>query len=249
MESPVRVARRTLRTARFGAITGALLVGFETHAALAPSRREALWDRYRSFYLNRVLSIFGVEAICTPLVVPAARGPRLVVANHRSALDIALLLSQFGGHMLSRADLAKWPGLGFVARKAGTIFVDRAEGMKRASAARVVRRRLAAGATITVFPEGTTHKGDEVRPFNAGIFAAAKGLGCEIVPVGIAYEPGAEYQEPTFVAHLAATASRARTRVAMVVGEGMLFDDDSRAMAQRSHDVVQTLVHRARALL
>ncbi|MEI8256202.1 MAG: lysophospholipid acyltransferase family protein [Deltaproteobacteria bacterium] len=243
------VARRVLRTATFGAVTGTMLVAFESHAALAPSRRDALWDRYRSVYLDRVLDIFGVEAIRVPAVVPPARGPRLVVANHRSALDIALLLRHFGGHMLSRADLAKWPGLGVVARTAGTIFVDRSEGMKRAGAARVVRRRLAAGATITVFPEGTTHRGDEVRPFSAGLFAAAKGIGCEVVPVGIAYEPGAEFHEPTFVAHLGATASRARTRVAMVVGEGMLFEDDSRAMALRSHDAVQALVHRARALL
>lgn len=249
MESPTQVARRVLRTAEFGGLTAAMLLAFETHAAFDPSRRTALWDRYRTRYLDRVLGIFGVEALLVPAVVSPARGPRLVVANHRSAIDIALLLRHFGGHMLSRADLAKWPGLGLVARTAGTIFVDRSAGLKRAGAARVVRRRLAAGATVTVFPEGTTYRGDDVRPFGAGLFAAARGIQCEVLPVGLAYEPGAEYREPTFVAHLAATASRASTRVAMVVGESILFDGDSRAMAERSRGAVQALVHRARALL
>ena len=241
--------RRSARTAGFGAITAAMLVAFESHALLAPSDRDAIFDRYRTFYLDRVLDLFGVDAIRIPETVPRARGPRLVVVNHRSALDIAILLRHFGGHMLSRADLAGWPLIGRAARTAGTIFVDRGEGMKRASAARTIRRRLNAGATVTVFPEGTTFKGDEVRPFHAGLFAAAKGLDCEVVPVGMAYEPGAEYQEPTFVKHLATTASRPRTRMAMVVGEGMAFDADSRAMAERARERVQTLVHQARGVL
>jgi 1-acyl-sn-glycerol-3-phosphate acyltransferase len=241
--------RRSARTASFGAITASMLVTFEGHALVEPTRREELLVRYRRFYLDRVLDLFGVEAIRVPREATAARGARLVVANHRSALDIAILLRYFGGYMLSRADLAGWPVIGRAAQAAGTIFVERAEGMKRASAARTIRRRLASGATVNVFPEGTTFRGDEVRPFHAGLFAAAKGLECEVVPVGLAYEAGAEYQEPTFVKHLATTAARARTRVAMVVGEGLPFDRDSRQMAEYARERVQSLVHDARRTL
>jgi 1-acyl-sn-glycerol-3-phosphate acyltransferase len=144
--------------------------------------------------------------------------------------------------------LGAWPLIGYVARRAGTIFVDRSEGGKRASAALAVRRRLAEGATITVFPEGTTFTGDEVRTFHAGIFAAIRGLDVEVVPVGLAYEPGAEYREKSFVEHLGKTAGRASTRVVMCVGEPRAFEGDTRTGAVTLRQSVQQLVTRARGL-
>ena len=249
MEDPVGLVRRAARSVAFGAITATMLAALEAQMAIAPARKDELLGSYRRAYLDRLIELFGVNAIRVPSVMTPARGPRLVVANHRSALDIALLVRFFGGNIVSRADIAQWPLLGRAARVGGTIFVDRGEGMKRASAARTIRRRLAAGATVTVFPEGTTNKGDEVKPFFAGLFAAAKGLDCEVVPVGLAYEAGAEFREPTFLKHLSNTASRATTRVAMVVGQGLVFDRDSREMAERSRAAVQTLVHQARELI
>jgi 1-acyl-sn-glycerol-3-phosphate acyltransferase len=187
------------------------------------------------------------------VVIPGPPAPaktaRLVVSNHRSALDIAILIRHFGGNILSRGDVASWPLLGKVARRAGTIFVDRGEGGKRASAARAVRRRLADGATVTVFPEGTTFGDDEVRPFHAGVFAAAKGLDVEIVPVGMAYEAGAEYQEKTFLAHLGKTAARASTRVVMQIGEPLVVGAETRATSEACRAAVQKAVRAARAAL
>lgn len=242
----VTTVRRTARTVGFGALTTSMLGVFELHAALLPAQRDALFAEYRSTYLDRVLQLFGVELTLTPGAPPPSKGARLVVANHRSALDIGILLRHFGGQMLSRGDLANWPLIGLIARKAGTLFVDRSEGMKRAGAARTIRRRLSEGATILVFPEGTTFKGDEVRTFQAGVFAAAKGLDVEVIPVGIAYEPGAEYREPTFLKHLGATAGRPRTRVVMNVGAGRPMGSDTRSAASSLQAEVQRLVNEAR---
>ena len=241
--------RRSARTVGMGALTAAMLTVYKTHGAIAPSRRPALLAHYRAFYLDQLLAMFDVRAVLEPPVAPPARGARLVVANHRSAIDILLLLRYFGGTMLSRADVAKWPVIGAAAREAGTIFVERAEGMKRVSAARVVRRRLAAGETVTVFGEGTTYGGDDVRPFHAGLFAALRDLDAEVLPVGIAYEEGAEYREPNFMAHLANTAARPSTRVSLVVGDPIASAPDPRALSDASRAAVQALVHRARARL
>src|SRR3954447_14758838 len=57
-----------------------------------------------------------------PRDVPSGR-PRLVVVNHRSTLDIPIVLELFGGHLLARGDMATWPVVGTMAKHAGTLFV------------------------------------------------------------------------------------------------------------------------------
>jgi 1-acyl-sn-glycerol-3-phosphate acyltransferase len=239
--------RRPARAAGFGGLTASMLAAYELHRLFVPqAQRAALLDRYRRAWLDVVLGIFGVEIDVQPAWPKPATRARLVVSNHRSALDIAVLLRLFGGHMLSRADLAAWPLVGTIARVGGTIFVERTEGLSRAAAARAIRRKLAEGATVSVFPEGTTYEGDEVRPFFPGAIAAAKGLDVEVVPVGLAYPPGAEFHEESFVAHLASTAGRAHTRVVVCVGESRVLTGDTKRETKALHGEVQQLVTAAR---
>jgi len=87
---------------------------------------------------------------------PSAAGPRLVVANHRPPLDIPLLLRQFGGVVLSRADLATWPVLVPAALSAETILVDHADTTTGVVAARTFREQLSRGRTVIVF-SGRNH--------------------------------------------------------------------------------------------
>jgi 1-acyl-sn-glycerol-3-phosphate acyltransferase len=246
-EELARFVRQPVRAVSFGGVTTAMLAAFKVHERLVPTeRREALLDRYRRVWLDAALGMFGIETEVHPAPPLPATGARLVVSNHRSALDIPVLLRLFDGYVLSRADLAGWPLLGTVARTAGTIFVEREQGASRAAAARAIRRKLAEGATVIVYPEGTTHVGDEVHRFHSGAFAAAKGLGVQVVPVGLAYAPGTEFGEETFLAHLGRTAGRRRTRVVACIGEPLTIGDDARALADECRARVQSLVHEAR---
>jgi 1-acyl-sn-glycerol-3-phosphate acyltransferase len=112
---------------------------------------------------------------------------------------------------------------------------------------------LKRGETICLFPEGTTFEGDDVRPFHAGAFSAALRTKAEIVPVGIAYETGsgASFVNEPFLAHLGRMAGADPTRVVACVGAPIAVADDARAatLASAARDGVQTLVHRARALV
>jgi lyso-ornithine lipid O-acyltransferase len=233
-----------------------MMGGVRTHQRL--SSEDARYDVYQSWmkrWCNGLLDIFGVHA---RVVVeageavnpqPSAARARLVVANHRSPLDIPLLLRQFGGCVLSRADLATWPVLGPAAVSAETIFVDRKDTMSGVVAARKIRERLTRGRTVIVFPEGTTHAGDEVRGFFEGAFAAARGLQIELVPVGIAYQAGSEFVEPTFQEHLARVAGRAETRVACVIGTPRPMQGSRKAVSAELRADIQSLVAKARGVL
>jgi 1-acyl-sn-glycerol-3-phosphate acyltransferase len=244
--------RRAARIAGFGALTATMLPAFVARSRLAEEgARGPLRERWVGAWSAALLGLFGVTVLEEGEPPTAADRGRLVVANHRSTADILVLLRRFGGHMVSRADLAGWPLLGRAARTVGTVFVDRADAVSGANAVRNIRSLLARGATVIVFPEGTTFTGDEVRPFHAGAFVAALRSGADVVPVGLAYATGsgAAFVNESFGAHLARMAAAEPSAMAMSIGPPIAVGDDARAAAlrDRAHAEVQRLVSASRA--
>jgi 1-acyl-sn-glycerol-3-phosphate acyltransferase len=199
------------------------------------------------------LRLFGVRLRARKAPALSRGRGHLVVSNHRSTADILLLLRSFGGHMVSRADLSRWPLVGVAARSVGTVFVDRSDAVSGANAVRTIRTLLARGSTVIVFPEGTTFPDDEVRPFHAGAFVAALRSGADVVPVGLAYQTGsgAAFVNESFGAHLSRMAAAEPSSVAMCVGEPIAIAAGARAadLRERAHAAVQRLVREARALV
>ena len=240
-------ARSGARAVAMGTLTLSMLAGVSAHEWMsAPEARRPVFQRWMQTWAHSLLWLFGVSARWSGASASAPKGARLVVSNHRSPLDILLLLEHFGGVVLSRADLATWPILGPAARKAETIFVDRESTLSGVLAVRALRDRLSTQHTVIVFPEGTTVAGDEVRPFQQGAFAAARGLPVEIVPVGIAYPPGSEFLNESFAEHMTRMARRPRTHVACVVGEPRPMPSARKGIAEQLRTDVQELVQRAR---
>lgn len=232
------------------ALTLGMLASATLRQRVAPSEHEhAVFQRFMQRWAKHLLDVFGFEVTLVSPPPAAASGARLVVSNHRSPIDIVLLLRYFGGVVLSRADLARWPLLGLAARRAQTIFVDRQDTRSGIRAIRAIRERLQQGRTVIAFPEGTTHAGDDVRAFQGGAFAAARGLPVEVVAVGIAYERGAEFVGESFMAHMTRVARRKRTRVACAIGQPRPLSGHRKEQCAALQDEVQTLVRAARAAL
>lgn len=252
MPKVIERARAAVRTVAMAGFTLGMMGGVRVHQrASGEAARYATYQAWMKRWCQGLLEIFGVHAVVVAgaELPPPAASARLVVSNHRSPLDIPLLLRQFGGCVLSRADLATWPVLGPAAISAETIFVDRKDTMSGVIAVRKIRERLIRGRTVIVFPEGTTYAGDEVRTFHEGAFAAARGLKGELVPVGIAYQAGSEFIEPTFGEYLARVAGRTETRVALAIGAPLQIQGPRRELAAALHTEIQALVLKARAAL
>ena len=248
-----RELRRAGRIAGFGILTSAMLPGFLTHERISPETdRDRVREQWVGAWCGGLLRLFGVRAVVRGSTPRPGRG-RLIVANHRSTADILVLLRAFGGHMLSRADLAQWPLVGVAARAVGTVFVDRANAASGANAVRAIRDRLAEGQTIIVFPEGTTFPDDQVRSFHSGAFIAALRCGADIVPVGIAYGTGsgAAFVNESFPAHLARMAAASPSDVVACIGEPLVVEEKVRAaqLRNRAHADVQRLVDQARGIV
>lgn len=214
-------------------------------------------DTVRDLWVRRwaraLLSLFSVECVVRgPVPPPTRKGERgrLIVANHRSTIDVGVLLATFGGTMVSRSDLAEWPIVGAAARSVGTVFVDRSSAESGAATIRSIQKHLDEGETIILFPEGTTYDGDEVRPFFGGAFIAAARAGAEVLPVGLAYpkDSGAAFLNETFTQHLARMAKSTATRMVLVAGNPIDVVRGSKAgpLTKRVHADVTALVARAR---
>lgn len=99
------------------------------------------------------------------------QGAGAVVANHSSWLDIFALNARKRIYFVSKSEVAGWPGIGWLARATGTVFIkrDRAEVSQQI---RLFRDRLAVGHRLLLFPEGTSTDGLQVLPFKPALFAA-----------------------------------------------------------------------------
>lgn len=94
-----------------------------------------------------------------------------VVANHSSWLDIFSLNAAARVYFVSKSEVAKWPGIGLLARATGTVFIARDPRQARAQK-EVFEDRLKAGHKLLFFPEGTSTDGQRVLPFKSTLFAA-----------------------------------------------------------------------------
>ena len=119
-------------------------------------------------------------------------GPLLVVSNHISWLDILVLLAVQPVRFVSKAEIKRWPVIGWLATHAGTLYIERES---RRDALRVVHHIAQAlcgedpqGSIIAVFPEGTTSDGSTVLPFHANLIQAAISAHAPAQPVALRFE-------------------------------------------------------------
>lgn len=94
-----------------------------------------------------------------------------VVANHSSWLDIFVLNARKRVYFVSKSEVAHWPGIGFLARLAGTVFINRNPrdaGQQRD----VLADHIEAGHRLLFFPEGTSTDNFRVLPFRSTLFQA-----------------------------------------------------------------------------
>ncbi len=97
--------------------------------------------------------------------------PGAVVANHGSWLDILALNARKRVYFVSKSEVADWPGIGWLARATGTVFITRTARDAKAQKA-LFEERLRAGHKLLFFPEGTSSDGRRVLPFKSTLFAA-----------------------------------------------------------------------------
>lgn len=171
-----------------------------------------------------------------------------LVSNHVSWLDIFVLNAGGCVTFVSKAEVAGWPGIGWLARATGTLFIARTRG-EAASHVASIRARLEDGQTLVFFPEGTSSDGQQVLPFKPTLFAPFVATGMALQSVTLSYRAPAGADPRTygwwgdmdFAPHLLATLAVPRHGQVVVTYHPVVPSDlqtDRKALARALQEQV-----------
>ncbi len=234
-----------LRANRIAAYLGLTLPIMPLQAVLVAVNSK--WARRLPVAYHRCCCrIFGVRIELYG--APSAHRPTLFVANHTSYLDIAVLGAALGGSFVAKAEVARWPFFNWLARLQRTVFVERTDRAGVARQRDAIRRRLASGDNLILFPEGTSGAGIHLLPFKTALFSAAADERVVIQPVSVAYcrldgiplgrfyRPlFAWYGEMTMAPHLWTAIGMGQLTVALIFHEPVRWRDFGSRKALADH--------------
>ncbi|MFA9460029.1 lysophospholipid acyltransferase family protein [Thiohalorhabdus sp. Cl-TMA] len=187
-----------------------------------------LWSRTAARLVGLRVRVSGVPA----------PGGVLFAANHISWLDILAFNAVHAATFVAKREVRDWPLFGWLAARAGTVFLDRGRRSALLGAGDVLADRLRAGKPAVIFPEGTTTTGQEVAPFGPGLFRAALEAGACVQPVTLRYgAPGSPDTVAPFVGddslvpHLLRLLARPGTRVRVLFHEPVFPGENRQALA------------------
>ena len=215
--NPLQSARVWRRLLHMATLTGVATL------RLRRSRRHGIADAHEAVRHGHVWARGLVRALGIDLSVHGARpdGPHLLLANHRSYVDIVAILSQVPCAFLAKTEIESWPLFGEAARLTHTVFVKRDDVESRKLAREGALALLQRGVSFAAFPEGTTFRGPGLLPFYPGLFRLAEQYDFPVVPIAIEYEDPADawVGDDPFVGHFLTAFRKRRMRVRLVFGK------------------------------
>lgn len=142
---------------------------------------------YARFWARIGLLLAGVQFEVEGREHLPATGAVVYMPNHQSNFDILALFAGLPGQFrwLAKEELFRIPLFGFAMRRTGYIAVDRSDRKKAILSMAEAARRIGAGTSVIVFPEGTRSPDGTLLPFKKGGFMLAIQAGAPIVPIAI----------------------------------------------------------------
>lgn len=140
-------------------------------------------QRWSRFFMQRLVAALPFEV---QVIGELPQRPMLWIGNHVSWTDIPLLGMLTPLSFLSKAEVRHWPLAGWLAEKAGTLFIRRGGGDGQRLREQI-SAQLAQQRPLLIFPEGTTTDGRSLRTFHGRLLAGAIDQGTPVQPVAIQY--------------------------------------------------------------
>lgn len=176
----------------------------------------------------------------------------MIAANHVSWVDIFAVMSVRPARFIAKSEIRDWPVAGWIAEKAGTLFIRRESRRDTARINGQVHAALEQGDCVGLFPEGTTTEGDRLLRFHTSLFEPAIANAAVIHPAAIRYEHAdatpcrevAYVGEMSFMQSMALIVRQRGVVARIAFGEpiGPRADLDRRGAARLAHERVASLL-------
>ncbi len=188
-DTSVRVSK-VLGIARFAAF-GTVVAGFMVTAAAVDivyrdkNRKRQLLSQLVSSYSRLGLKIFNLKVNYSNL--PSDMQGQFLVSNHLSYIDIVCIAARMPVCFVTSVEVSEMPGLGYLAKLASCLFVERRDKSNLSREVANVTNALMTGTNVCVFPEATSTNGEQVLRFRRPLFQAAVDANVSIRPLTINY--------------------------------------------------------------
>jgi len=245
LREKTRVARRAAGIAAWTFLLVAARIAVRPWARIFPAR-EAAWRSALLRAWGRGLLACGGVQLRVRGMPPHA--PFFLVSNHLSSVDQPVLAAATGCVFVSRADVARWPALGFVVRAADTVFIDRSDLRETLRVNAELGKRLDRGYGIHVFPESRISVDGTVKAFRPALLETAVARGMPVHYAAIQYRtpdgsPSVRDSviwgpEQTFAQSMGAFLRLPYCEATLVFGPAPIQDADRKRLAQALHDAV-----------
>lgn len=178
---------------RLGCCIAMVVRGLLTCAIVFPFIGPAQRMWHVGVYCRHMLAAMGLRLVTEGAAHP---GPVLLVANHVSWLDILAIDAAQPARFVSKADIRRWPLIGWMVACGGTLFIERERKRDAMRVVHQVAEALQHGDVIAMFPEGTTSGGEGLLPFHANLLQAAVATHVPVQPIALRFSDAVSAVSP-----------------------------------------------------
>ncbi len=139
---------------------------------------------YRTLdWFNTCTRILGIQIKTTGIPLTQRT---LFISNHISWLDIPVIGQLAPVHFLSKKEVEKWPVIGWLATRSGTLYLSRGSRHSTVDANKEMTTAMSRGNNCLLFAEGTTTDGN-IKKFHSRLIQSAIDAHAMVQPVAIFY--------------------------------------------------------------
>lgn len=142
--------------------------------------RQIIFRKWAEWYVK--ISNIEIE-----IIGEKPKPPFFLVSNHLSYTDIPVFRSVIETIYVAKRDIESWFAAGKMVADIGNIYIDRENRRDIPKAGEKILKAINSGEGVTVFPEGTSTKGEKVLPFNSSFFEFASKTDLPIHYASISY--------------------------------------------------------------
>jgi len=196
--------------------------------------------KMRKSCLRNAIRLLGVNVISKN---HPPQGTFMYIGNHRSYLDPIITLCHAMALPVAKAEVSKWPLIGYAAKVTGIVFVKRESRYSRKQTLDTMLEILQKGHSVLIYPEGTTHGKNKTIAFKKGAFRLAAENGFPIIPMMIDYLDENDYWvgNDTFIPHFLRSFAKWETTLVIKYGQPITGNDKEKLLQETQYWIDNTL--------
>ena len=145
-----------------------------------PQKRKWKFSHNAAKYTSLICKLFNIKVEVKNPFNPNING--LIVGNHMGFVDILAMHSITKALFVTSYEMRETPLLGILTEMAGCLYVERRNKSNILGELGNIVNALKDGFNVTLYPEATSHNGEEILPFKRTLLTSAALAGKPIIP-------------------------------------------------------------------